>query len=210
MLEEVYKLDNGEECSRSAFIRQEFLKDRSRSEIAKELDVPYYIVYSATANMYNEVHKEGENRRPGGNRGVMVEDPETGETISRAEAMRRMYAEGKTRSEIKEHFGTPYSTVYAATKDVEPPEGAPRGGRIMVEHPETGEQVQRVELIRECYEQGQSRREIADLIGCDYSVVWAATRELKPLEEDTDKVEDVEDVEDFEEDLDEDFDEDFE
>ncbi len=44
-----YFLDNGQECSRSAYIRQEFLKNKSRSEIAKELDVSYNIVFSATA-----------------------------------------------------------------------------------------------------------------------------------------------------------------
>ncbi len=184
-------LDTGEEGSRSAYIRQEFLKDRSRAEIAKELDTPYYIVYSATANMFNAVHTEEGGRASGGVRGVMVEDPETGEQITRAEAMRKMFAAGKNRTEIKEYFDTPYATVYAATKDVEAPEGAVKGGRVMVEDTENpGVQVPRTELIRRLYKKGEgmTRREIADALKCDYAVVWASTKEPKKAEAEAEAV----------------------
>ncbi|MBT9167363.1 MAG: hypothetical protein DDT19_00692 [Syntrophomonadaceae bacterium] len=189
-------LDTGEEGSRSAYIRQEFLKDRSRAELAAELNVPYYVVYSATTNMFNKVHPETVGRTGGGIRGVMIEDPETGEIITRADAMRKMFAAGKTRTEIKEHFDSPYATVYAATKDMESPEGTSRGRRAMVEDIENpGELIARTDLIRRLYNDGEgmTRREIADALKCDYSVVWATIKNTKD-EEDVD-VEDVEDEE---------------
>ncbi|MBT9168568.1 MAG: hypothetical protein DDT19_01915 [Syntrophomonadaceae bacterium] len=191
-------LDTGEVGSRSAYIRQEFLKDRSRAELAAELNVPYYVVYSATTNMFNAVHTETTGRTSGGGvRGVMVEDPETGNLITRADAMRKMFAAGKTRTEIKEHFDSPYATVYAATKDVEAPEGTTRG-RVIVEDVENpGELIARTELIRRLYKNGEgmSRREIADVLGCDYSVVWATTRDNKKDAEEEEEEVEVEKIE---------------
>jgi len=205
---QTYVLDNGQECSRAEFIRQEFLKDRSRGEIAKELDVSYNIVFSATANMYNEKHPQG---AAGGGRGrtsVLVEHPETGEQVPRAQVMKELYAKGWSRSEIALKFETPYATVYGATKDVEPPEGskATHGGKVMIEHPETGEQVARIDYIREEFAKGKSRREIADEVGCDYSIVWMSTRPAKEDEEDAEIEEiDADEVEDLETDEDPDF-----
>lgn len=171
-----YVLDNGEPTSRAGYIRQEFQKDRSRKDIAEELGVRYNIVFSATANMFNEAHPEG-----GGRVGTsaMAEDPRTNEVRPRKDIIRELYAEGWTRGEIAIHFEIAYGTVYGATKDVEPPEGskARAGGKVMITHPETGEQVARVDFIREKFEEGWTRRQIADAAGCDYSVVWMATKE---------------------------------
>jgi len=176
-----YFLDNGQECSRSAYIRQEFLKNKSRSEIAKELDVSYNIVFSATANMFNEKHPEGATGRGSGGRSVIVEDPRDGQMKPRAQVMKELYAEGQTRAEIAKQFDVAYATVYGATKDVEPPEGskAARTGRVMITHPETGEKVARVDFIREQYALGKTRREIANMAGCDYTIVWMATKPVK-------------------------------
>lgn len=173
-------LDNGQECSRAEFIRQEFLKGKSRGELAKELDVSYNIVFSATANMFNEKHPEG-GKGGGGGRSVMVAHPETGETMPRAQVMKDLFGKGWTRSEIAKQFEVPYATVYGATKDVEAPEGskATHGGKVMIAHPETGESVARIDYIRESFAEGKTRRDIANEIGCDYSVVWMATREAK-------------------------------
>jgi hypothetical protein len=52
----------------------------------------------------------------------------------------------------------------------------------MIEDPDTGETVPRVDFIRKKYAEGLTRREIATLAGCDYSVVWMATREEKAEE----------------------------
>ena len=194
---EEYVLDNGQPASRAEYIRQEFMKDRHRRDIAEELDVTYNIVYSATANMFNAEHPEGSS---GGGRAVSAEHPITGEVGKRADIMRDLYGEqGWTRNEIAAHFQCPYGSVYGATKDVEPPEGskAAHGGKIFIEHPDTGEEIARVDFIREKFEEGMSRREIADLIAVDYSVVWMATREEKEeVPEDAEETADFEDEED--------------
>lgn len=181
----LYQLDNGSEGSRSAYIRQEFLKDRSRVEISKELEVEYYIVYSATVNMYNAKHPEGGGTtRVGSARGVLVEyeDPETGITsvLPRAEVMRKLYRTGTTKAELAAMFGAPYATVYAATKR-EDPSASSKTARTKhtVVHPVTGEEVSRTVYIRELFAEGKSRREIADLLSCDYAIVWAATSPKK-------------------------------
>lgn len=175
--EEVRKFydDKGNEISRSAYIRQEFKKNRSRGEIAKELDVPYYIVYAATANMYNEKHPEGGGVKV--NRGVILEDGR-----SRAEHMREMFMEGKSRGEIAKHFNVPYATVYAVTKDLDAPGEKVHGGKVMVDL-EDGTTMPRVDYIRKRFSEGASRREIANELGCDYAIVWAATRPKKKQEE---------------------------
>jgi hypothetical protein len=197
-----YKLDNGQEGSRSEYIRQEFKKDKSRKSIAEELGVKYYIVYSATANMFNAVHPE-EGGAAAGSRGAIVpkvnaefkfvnaagevvETAEEAEQVQRAELMRELNKAGKTRSELKDYFQVPYATVYAATKE-ENADGAPRAKKVVVD-PETGVEVPRVEYIRKLFAAGEDRREIAkkltmmtgDLV--DYATVWAATKPAKKEE----------------------------
>ena len=180
-----FVLENGEPCSRAEYIRQEFNKDRTRKEIAEELGVRYNIVYSATANMENAHHKVGQG---GAGKAATAEDPRTGETRKRKDIMFELFEEGWTRGEIAAHFEVPYGTVYSATKDATPPEGsrAAHGGKVIAEHPETGEEMPRVDIIRELYakdEEGWTRRKIADALGCDYSVVWMATRPEKSDDE---------------------------
>ena len=174
-----FTLDDGTESSRSAYIRQEFNKGRSRGDITKELEVPYYIVYSATANMFNEAHPEGGGRAFGGARGTMVEHPETGAMVSRASLMREMVEAGTSRGEVAKQFEVPYATVYAATKEIKTGAEGTHGGKVMITDPETGEEIARVDYIRAQFEAGKSRREIANELSCDYAVVWAATKEKK-------------------------------
>lgn len=178
----VYALDNGQECSRSAFIRQEFMKDRSRGDIAKELEIAYGLVYTATANMYNLVHPEGGTGRTG-NRGATLNEEVTlndGSTLpagsSRADLFRAQVTSGeKTRGELAKEFDIPYATVYAATKDaVVPGGGASHGGRVTLE-----DGTPRAEYIRAQYAAGATRRAIADELHCDYAIVWAATKVKK-------------------------------
>lgn len=202
-----FLLDNGEVGSRSAYIRQEFKKDRSRGEIAEELGVAYGTVYTATANLFNAKHPEG-GGGAASNRGVIIKVPlvdeegnpkldENGEqlveSISRAEYMRRMLSAGKaTRGELMKQFNVPYATVYAATKDIkiEGAEGK-SGGKVVL----TPEQcaafgvpagTSRVDFIRMKYQEfldaGQeegARRKIANMLApCDYSTVWQATKDM--------------------------------
>ena len=199
-----YTID-GEECSRSAYIRHLFNQNMSRQDIAKELNVKYYVVYSATANMYNTAHPEGETGNGRGSQAVpkvnadfkyvdaegnVIEADEEGNLdsskfvmVPRADLMRELVQAGKTRSEIKEYFGVAYATVYAATKDAT--EGTGSRERKMVIDPETNEEVKRADYIRKLFDAGMGRREIAkqvtDLTGelVDYSTVWAATKPKK-------------------------------
>lgn len=216
--EVVYHLDDGTECSRSAYIRQEFQKDRSRQDICKELGLKYYIVYSATANMFNTAHPESGSGVSGKGsiavprvnvdlqyldvEGNVVATEEEAATIPRAELMRELATAGLDRSALKDYFKVPYATVYAATKEVfNTGEGSSRT-RKTVTDPETGEEINRSDYIRSLYQDGEgmTRREIAkqltDMTGelVDYATVWAATKPAK--EEEVEEVEEeVEDVE---------------
>lgn len=203
-----YQLDNGAKGSRSAYIRQEFAKDRSRKDIAAELGVKYYIVYSATANMFNAAHPEGGTGKGGAvvpkvdakfnyinAEGEIVDTAEEAVQVPRTDMMRELLTAGVTRTQIKDYFDVPYATVYAATKEVDAPAGTVKGGKKFVTHKETGEQIARTDYIRELYAEGMGRKEIAlfltELTGelVDYAVVWSATKEKKEEAE----VEEIED-----------------
>lgn len=197
-----FYLDNGEKCSRSAYIRQQFEKGMSRQDIAKELGVKYYVVYSATANMFNEAHPADSTGTGRGSvsvpkvnsefkfvdaEGNVVETAEEAVQVPRADLMRELADAGVKRNEIKDYFGVAYATVYAATKDASAT-GNTRE-RKMVTDPETGEVVKRNDYIRKLYADGEGmdRKAIAKLLTdmtdelVDYATVWAAT---KPKKED--------------------------
>lgn len=53
-------LDNGEQISRSAYIRQLFAEGKTRAEIAKELDVAYPVVWQATKTEKSDSEKYAE------------------------------------------------------------------------------------------------------------------------------------------------------
>lgn len=54
------ELDDGSVISRSAYIRQLFAEGKSRSDIAKELEVPYSVVWQATKTEKSEADKFAE------------------------------------------------------------------------------------------------------------------------------------------------------
>lgn len=180
-----YELEDGTAGSRAAYIRQEFMKGRTRREIADELGVLYNIVHSATANMDNgTVGKAGAR--------VMIE-LEDGKKMPRAEYIRERIGEGASRGELAKELNVSYGVVYAASKGMDIT-GA-HGGKVMVKDPETGEDIARVDLIRKLYAEGKKRREIANTLGCDYSVVWTATRERAEAEAKAEETEETEDTE---------------
>ena len=167
---QVFILDDGREASRSAFIRQEFKKDKSRGDIAKELNIPYSLVYTATANMYNVKHPEsGDVVRA---RGTMLEDG-----TPRSEYFRKQVAAGVSRGELAKEFDIPYATVYAATKEIKTGAEGERHGRVtLTEGPGAG--MARAAYIRQEVLKGRTRRDIANELACDYAVVWAAARKV--------------------------------
>lgn len=173
--DKVYVLDDGREASRSAYIRQEFKKGASRGDIAKALEVPYSIVYTATANMFNEKHPEsGDVVRA---RGTLMADGS-----SRAEYFRTQVQAGVSRGQLAKEFDVPYATVYAATKEIKTGEEGERHGKVVLtEGPGAG--MGRAEYIRQEFTNGRSRRDIANELKCDYAVVWASTRKLTETKE---------------------------
>ena len=180
----VYQLEDGSECSRSAYIRQEFHKDRSRQDIAKELGLKYYIVYSATANMYNVAHPENGGAGAAGKGSVLVPkvnselkfvdaegnttktvdvegvptevelEEADAVTIPRADLMRELAQAGFDRAKIKDYFQVPYATVYAATKEIFDKGDGEKRGSKTVIHPDTQVEVKRADYIRELYKDG--------------------------------------------------------
>ncbi len=168
---QVFKLADGTETpSRAAKIRDMFMEEKkTRSDIAKELEVLYSIVHSATANMDNGTV---------GQRGRVMVELEDGKQIPRTDYIRQQLEEGRTRGDIAKELDIAYGTVYAASKGMDIPGGG--GGRKMIEV--DGKEMARVDYIRQLFEEGKPRNDIADQITkmsgerCDYSTVWAATK----------------------------------
>jgi DNA invertase Pin-like site-specific DNA recombinase len=124
---------------------------------------------------------------------------------SRASQMREMFKAGKSRSEVAKELGVTYQTVFAATRGVEGGGGTSVGRqKIMVTHPDTGDEVPRIDLIRELFEHGKSRGEIAKLLNTTYQIVYQATKGAEQAEADDEdeELEDGEEAEDGEEDED--------
>lgn len=151
----IYHLDDGSECSRSAYIRQEFKKDRDRKSIAKDLGVKYYIVYSATANMFNAVHPE--EGGTAGSRGAVV-----------AKVNKDLkFVDENGNVEVDELDADGNVVINAET-------GLPNKVAITAE---TAAQVQRAELMRELCTAGLTRSALKDYFEVPYATVYAATKE---------------------------------
>jgi len=84
------------------------------------------------------------------------------------------------RGAIAKKLGIAYGVVYAATKSMEGLAASSHGGRVMIEV--NGEKIGRADYIRAEFEKGRNRREIATEVGCDYAVVWSATKPAKAAE----------------------------
>lgn len=194
--------DGEQTLSQAAYARHLFKQNMARGDIAKELGVPYYIAYSATANMFNAAHPEsgegvathrGETITITAVSRDFIADPAVYDgdekliNVNRPDFMRELVKQNMSRGDVAKLLDCPYSTVYAATKEVANASGE-KVGKIMVEDPRTGETLPRVEVIRSMYEENKDkegiRREIANALHCDYAIVWAATKEKKAVPED--------------------------
>jgi DNA invertase Pin-like site-specific DNA recombinase len=125
---------------------------------------------------------------------------------SRASQMREMFKAGKSRADVAKELGVTYQTVFAATRGIEGGGGTSVGRqKIMVTHPDTGEEVARIDLIRELFEKGKTRGEIAKLLNTTYQIVYQATKgaEQEAAEDEDEELEDGEEGEDGEDDEDE-------
>lgn len=89
--------------NRNTWINERVNQGTSRGDIAKMLDVSYGVVYAATKDIEGSRVKHD----------IKLDN---GETISRAEYIRRLFAEGKSRGDIAKMLEVPYSVVWQATK----------------------------------------------------------------------------------------------
>ena len=89
--------------SRNEWIHEMADADVSRGDIAKMLDLSYGVIYGLTKDA-DAVRAKHE---------VTLED---GTVISRAEYIRRLAAEGKSRGDIAKELGVAYAVVWQATK----------------------------------------------------------------------------------------------
>lgn len=165
-----YELKDGSMGSRSAHIRELFVQDgMSRGEIAEMLGVSYNVVHAATANLDNGTAGAAGAR-------IMVKN-DAGEEVARVDYIKELAEGGMDRGAIAKKLGVAYGVVYAATKTMDGLAASSHGGKVMIEV--NGEKVPRAEYIRAEFAKGRNRREIATEVGCDYAVVWSATKPPK-------------------------------
>lgn len=198
--ERKWYLEDGTECSKSAFIREQFLKNNlSRKEISEKFNIPYRTVYGATVNLENEAEPTSRGRGvtfskinvTADDKVVFVKDgvviingeeqpegtpvPETIE-VDRNEWIKRQVANGMSRGAVAKALDLSYGVVYGLTKDAE-------GTRQKYEVEYNGKIMSRSEYIRMRVAEGVSKSDIAKELGVEYSVVWQATKKMKTNEE---------------------------
>ena len=164
----IYELDDKTQTTvRSHFIRQEFIKGKSRKEIVKMLQemgdpVSYGTIASATANMDNGTLAD---------RGRVFLEFENGKRIPRREyIIDQVINKKRTVSEVAKELDIPYDSAYAAIKDLE---GVPKQHRSRVKIKlEDGIEVYRTDYIRKRWAEGAKVREIATETACEYTIVY--------------------------------------
>ncbi len=197
--EVVWTLVDGTPCSKSAFVREQFLTfNKSRKEISEEFGIPYRTVYGATVNMENEAEPTSRGRGVTFSKikvtaeGDLVtekddvfyvngeaiegEAPET-EEVDRNEWIKAKVAAGVGRGDVAKMLDLSYGVIYGLTKDLE---GVRQKYEVTLED---GTVISRSEYIRQLAAGGMSRADIAKELEVEYSVVWQATKKMKSVEE---------------------------
>lgn len=197
---EVFFDSEGKEVSKSAFIRDQFVKgNKSRKQISEEFNIPYRTVYGATVNMENEAEPSTRGRGvtnpkievlAADNTKVVIRDgekilvngeevAEVGETVEvdRNTFIKEQVAAGVNRGEIAKFLDLSYGVIYNLTKEGE-------SGRTKHDvELEDGTIVSRSEYIRMLAASGVSKSDIAKQLNVEYSVVWQATKQVKSVAE---------------------------
>ena len=100
--------DNNVELSRKEYVIREFCeKDRSRADIARELEVSYQIIFSYTKDLKNSHHNENTNSRA-----IMIND------ITRKEYVINEFNKNRSRSDIARELNVSYQIIFSYTKDL--------------------------------------------------------------------------------------------
>jgi len=192
----------GNEISKSAFIRDQFIKlNKSRKEIADENKIPYRTVYGATVNMVNDAEPATRGRGVVNSKinvtsdGHIVttvdgeifvdnekvtlaegEEMQATTSVDRNTWIREQVAAGKDRGAVAKALGLSYGVIYSLTKEAE-------GTRQKYEIEVDGVMVSRSEYIRQQIAAGKTKAEVAKELDVEYSVVWQATKQTKTTEE---------------------------
>jgi transposase len=194
---ETYTMNDGSQGSRAAFIREKFLTDNlSRKQISEQFGFPYRVVYSATVNLANAAEATTRGRTATNSvihltedgkvviqkdGKILIDGEETDEvvdfealkTVNRNEWIREQAEAGMSRGDIAKKLDMSYGVVYSMTKEME-------GSRSRVEiELEDGTKIGRADYIRQLFEGGMSRGDIAKKLDVPYSVVWQATKTEK-------------------------------
>ena len=203
----VFTDSEGNQVSCSAFCREKFVKDNmSRKEISETYGIDYRTVYGACQNLTNDAPAASRGRssantqiRTDANGNVLAADKEgnkfvNGEAapdadpaefttmVNRTEWIKAQFEAGKTRAEIATILQVPPGVVYAATKEY----GSSRG-HVMITL-EAGTEVERSKYIKQLYEAGKTRAEIAKELNIAYNIVFQATKEKKSDQEKLDAI----------------------
>lgn len=115
------------------------------------------------------------------NRAFVIVD---GKEVARKEWAIEKFSQDMKRGDIAKMLGVPVQTVFGYTRDLtnafhHPGKGGFGGAsKIMVMNPLTGEEDSRANVIRELYEGGMPRGEIAKKLECSYQAVYAVTKKL--------------------------------
>lgn len=200
-----YYNSEGQEVSKSAFIREQFTKfNKTRKQISEEFNIPYRTVYGATVNMENDAEPTSRGRGvtfskiqvTEDNKVVFVKDgivyinneaqpegtevPETVE-VDRNEWIKAQVAAGVSRGDIAKALDLSYGVVYGLTKDAE---GTRQKYEVTIKNEDgTEETISRSEYIRRQVAAGVPKGQIAKELNVEYSVVWQATKKMKTAEE---------------------------
>lgn len=198
----VWKDAEGNEVSKSAFIREQFLTfNLSRKQIAEQFDIPYRTVYGATVNMTNEAEPATRGRGvvnskiqiTGDNKVALKEGDKyflNGEEVEAAVALsmatsevdrntwiKEQVAAGVNRGDIAKYLGLSYGVIYGLTKEAE---GTRSKHMVTLDD---GTEVSRSEYIRQQVAAGKSKADVAKELNVEYSIVWQATKEQKTVAE---------------------------
>ena len=92
------------EYDRNTWIKEQVAAGVNRGDLAKSLDLSYGVIYGLT--------KDADGTR----QKYEVVDPDTNETISRSEYIRRRVAAGISKGDIAKELNVEYSVVWQATK----------------------------------------------------------------------------------------------
>lgn len=194
--------EEGNEMSRSAFIRHKFTEENiSRKELSEKYEIDYRAVYQACQNMTNDAEPTGRGRAAAQHKiyvnlnGDVASEGKDGETLLNNEVVeadsvnleefeevdrntwvKEQVEMGESRGDIAKKLGLSYGVVYGITKEMS-------GTRKVHEIEYNGEVLSRSEYIRRRFAEGMTKSEIAKELGVDYSVVWSATKKEKSNEE---------------------------